>query len=243
MLIAPIFPISSVDLAPVTGYQLCFAELVLQHDAYAAHFKKRALSGEAVIMDTFVYEGEVGVTPDELVDAVVKVCPTYVVVPDVVGELAATMANFGRYVGKLQHVWGKYMYLVGVPQGRTVAEFAHCTTMLSGLVTQIAVGAATTDIVRSDRGTLAKLVHKLTSRKPTMLGMRREFDELATLGDLAVAMDTAKPVYYGIMNVSLNQRTFATLRRPHDFFDTPRDKVERALPTIMENIRWLQSQV
>lgn len=137
----PITPTSHLGQLPITGGRFCFAELALRDTVYANFHRIKDHDDDIVVMDTFIYEGKGGFLSDlDLIAAVTLAKPTHLVVPDVPGDAQATIARFVQFHEKWQITRNpSSLALLGVIQGRNVAEMVRCARILGALTNWLAI--------------------------------------------------------------------------------------------------------
>ncbi len=120
---ACIVPIGFLDLIESHEYYMALAHVAIIDSDYSQFFKNRS-SDSRVILDNSVHELKEAVSSTVLRDAVKRVSPDYLVVPDAIWEPERSLwlaQSFKREVPSLQEI-NQDLEFVGVPHGQDEQE-------------------------------------------------------------------------------------------------------------------------
>ncbi|MGH8897385.1 MAG: hypothetical protein ACRDZ4_10275 [Egibacteraceae bacterium] len=113
---------------------MALTHLVLDHPAYAAYYRTRAEAGITVLLDNSAYEMETetgqGMAAIPVLNAAVQIGASVVVCQDVLYDAAATVAATRQFLGQVADIGAELYRFMGVPQGRTRAEWLVCYEQL-----------------------------------------------------------------------------------------------------------------
>lgn len=118
-----------------------FAEFALADTVYRNYYRACALAHETVIMDTLVYEGlsnGTNIDPGSLYKALMQVYPTYIIVPDVPGDMTATVEAFKRLTIS-ENIIPPETIPIGVIQGSNQWEALRCASILGAFTNTLAI--------------------------------------------------------------------------------------------------------
>lgn len=111
------------DVQKLTDGDYALVNLFAEDPEYFELFKQARHICREVILDNGVFELGTAWNAEEFADWVMKLRPTYYIVPDVLEDGIATVENFFKFINSYKSLPGK---ILGVVQGRTEAEFIEC---------------------------------------------------------------------------------------------------------------------
>ena len=182
------------------NYHLILGHILTKEPQYMEFYKARAAEGDFVILDNSAHEFGVGSNIDGLINLAIEVGASEIVLPDRLffGDDTLYYAQQAYYKVRREI---PYISIMGVPQGRTLAEYSEC---LQGLVE---LGVDTIGISKDYEvwpGGLKSIVGLILMMYPDiqihLLGWGRDLTELYKIGKLFKGrirgVDSAKPLQY-----------------------------------------------
>ena len=131
-------PISIFDAVQArTDYDYALVHLFEESDQYFNLFKQSLKKKREVILDNSIFELGTAFDPEKYAEWIVKLQPTYYIIPDVLNDAKGTIENFDNWIKNYKDsVPGK---IIAVAQGKTFNEFLECYNHLTAHVDKIAI--------------------------------------------------------------------------------------------------------
>ena len=120
----------------VTDYDYALASLFEGVDGYLEYFTAAKKDGRMILLDNGVFEEGVAMGANTYATWIEELQPDEYVVPDVLEDAEKTQANFREWCLNYNHLPGK---MIGVVQGKTLAEFVDCYKFMSEFADKIAI--------------------------------------------------------------------------------------------------------
>jgi len=192
-------------LPPYLTHHLCIADQVLKHVDYATYYASRVALNDFVIMDTAAFEGA-AISIQDLIEAVRRVRPSEVVLPDDVHDRRLTLQqSFDASRALRQNGYdGTFM---AVPHGKDLGEY-----MLSVKELELIPGVTTFGIQEEVQELFgisrAEVVRQVLNRVPPgynihLLGVQDDLLDIThpfMMRNVRTA-DTAKFVVWGLNGI------------------------------------------
>lgn len=103
-------------------YEYCLAHLYASDPEYRDFYKKQSASGRECILDNSIFEGR-GLSNEEFADIIMDLKPSHYIIPDVLEDTEATIANMIKFKKDFPDLPGKVICVV---QGKTYEELIKC---------------------------------------------------------------------------------------------------------------------
>lgn len=203
----------------VTDYDYALVHLFEESEKYFNHFKRALEKGREVILDNSVFELGTAFDKDKFHVWVQQLKPTYYIIPDVLEDAEATVANVKQW----EHI--PNIKSIGVVQGKSVEEVIWCYREIEPFVDKVAISFDYSFFVDEDlNGKLpTKFHHYMYGRdallnymlniaqcinhdKPHHLlgcGLPQEFESYRDYKWID-SMDTSNPVVAGLKGIRYN---------------------------------------
>lgn len=120
----------------VTDGDYALVHLFEENEVYFQQFVEAVEDGREVILDNSIFELGTAFDADRFAEWVLKLKPTYYIIPDVLEDAQGTIDNYENWVQKYPNLPGKTM---AVAQGNTYEEFKRCYQYLVGKVDKICI--------------------------------------------------------------------------------------------------------
>lgn len=208
----------------VTDGDYCLVHLLPNNEEYFNMFKKAVEDGREVILDNSVFELGEAFDIDVFVQWVKVLQPTYYVIPDVLNNAEATIANVKIFKEMYPDLQGKS---IGVVQGNNVAEIEKCYRAIEPLVDKVAISMCygflhSDNSLESAAKNRRNLIMYLRDRgiinvnKPHhLLGvlLPQEMEYYKEGFEFIESVDTSNPVIHGMLgirytNEGLHEKSF-----------------------------------
>ena len=125
------------DVQVRTDYDYALVHLFEENEQYFQLFKDALKNGREVTLDNSIFELGEAFDSEKYAEWIVKLNPTYYIVPDVLNDADGTIAKFDEWEKSFRNnVPGA---VIGVAQGRTYEEFLKCYNSLVDRVDKIAI--------------------------------------------------------------------------------------------------------
>lgn len=132
---APISIFSEVQ--SLTDYDYALVHLFEENEQYYDLFKESLQKGREVTLDNSIFELGEAFDSESYAEWIVKLNPTYYIVPDVLNDANGTITKFDEWEKNFRKdVPGK---VIGVAQGATYEQFLECYNSLVDRVDKIAI--------------------------------------------------------------------------------------------------------
>jgi len=137
ILIAHEAPISLMETVQAnTDYDYALVHHFEHYDQYFNFFKRSLLNNREVILDNSIFELKTAFDPEKYAEWIVKLSPTFYIVPDVLEDGYQTVDNFMAWRDGYKDLPGTTM---GTIQGTTYHEIADCYRTMSLFCPYIAI--------------------------------------------------------------------------------------------------------
>lgn len=120
----------------LTDYDYALVHLFEEEEQYYVHFQQAIAKGREVILDNSIFELGTAFDSDRYAEWIVKLQPTYYIIPDVLEDLHGTVKNFDEWQKKYGDLPGK---TIAVAQGATYQDLVNCYKYLVDKVDKIAI--------------------------------------------------------------------------------------------------------
>ena len=243
---ACIVPPSFLDLVRDHQYHMALAHIAVVDNDYSAFFRKqdRPQSTAKVILDNSVHELKESVSASMLKDAIERIRPNYVVVPDAIWEPARNLRlarAFSEEVDELQQLDWKLEF-VGVPHGQDPEEHYRNMVGLCKLPYISVLGLNKATRRQGVRASLAKTAITELGRQVHSLGLWADpIAEVLELKEVEaefpgtiLGFDSSYPFRLGLL--------MRTLFEPRPTPPAPNFSLERRDLT-REHISWIKRQL
>jgi len=125
------------DVQARTDYDYALVHLFEENEQYYDLFKSSLKKGREVVLDNSVFELGTSFNADKFAEWIIKLQPTYYIIPDVLDDSTKTMENYQNWIKNYKSsVPGK---IIGVAQGSTYNEFLECYNFLTDSVDKIGI--------------------------------------------------------------------------------------------------------
>ena len=131
---APISIFSKVQ--EITDIDYALVHLFEESKAYFNLFTTALEKGREVILDNSIFELGVAFDPESYADWIMRLNPTWFIIPDVLEDRAGTVNNLLEWVKKYDALPGK---TIGVVQGNTFEETLACYQEIEPYVDMVAI--------------------------------------------------------------------------------------------------------
>lgn len=205
----------------VTDYDYALVHLFEENEKYFNYFKRALEKGREVILDNSVFELGTAFNESKFINWIIALKPTYYIIPDVLENAEATVANVKNWVVDVQPHFGK----IGVVQGKSIEEVIWCYQEIEPLVDKVAISFDYSFFVDEDlNGKLPTKFHHymygrdallnymlniaqcINTEKPHHLlgcGLPQEFESYRDYKWLD-SLDTSNPVVAGLKGIRYN---------------------------------------
>lgn len=130
-------PLSILEhVSRLTDYDYALVHLFEKYDSYYKFFEKQLVRGREVILDNSIFELGKAFDSDKFAGWVLKLKPTYYIVPDVLENGYETMKSFDAFCKLYPDLPG---LKIGVVQGKTYQELVDCYEYMSEFADYIAI--------------------------------------------------------------------------------------------------------
>ncbi|MET7712625.1 hypothetical protein [Streptomyces sp. NPDC005407] len=149
-------------LSALGSIDMALTHLVLDHPAYAEHFRSRSRAGVQVILDNSAYELEestgAGMSASPVLHAAERIGAHVVVCQDVLFDGPATVSATQQFLKEAhKHSEGEAPYkFMAVPQGRTRQEWMSCYEQIVALQEIDVIGLSKLSVARSFEAPVAE---------------------------------------------------------------------------------------
>ena len=128
---SPISILEHVDA--LTDYSYALVHLFETHPEYYKHFyTARHIYDRPVLLDNSIFELGTAFDPERYVHWIKRLQPNFYVLPDVLEDGYATIANFAKFVDANNELPGMR---IGTVQGKTYDELVNCYKFMSEMQT------------------------------------------------------------------------------------------------------------
>lgn len=267
MHVAVIPPINSLDLAENLDYHMVLAHLVLDKiPEYLQFYRKQLEKGAFVMMDNGVAEGQM-LPPEGLAQAAELLCPSEIVLPDALHDKRETLRLVEQALScpeLMSYIHTHNTSLMGVPHGRTLAQWVGCAVGLLQYEEIRTIGISKFEVdllpevaVRGRAPFVEILRHAVPNRpfEVHYLGMHGSPVELSLDPQAARGVDTCLPIEAARNGIYLSE-DFGLLYRPATWEYSPKTPLPSARYPIAqynigvvikmankERMRWIASSV
>jgi len=125
------------DVQARTDYDYALVHLFEESEQYFQLFKQALNNKREVILDNSVFELGTAFDSEKYAEWIVRLKPTYYIIPDVLNDANGTIKNYDNWVKNYKDsVPGK---MIAVAQGKTYNEFLECYNHLTSGVDKIAI--------------------------------------------------------------------------------------------------------
>lgn len=139
--LAHIVPVGSLHELDDKQYLMCLAHLVKDNPEYAKYYSQRAADGKSfVLLDNGAAEDS-QLPLDDLVDVYKIIRPHEMVIPDTLCDCKSTLDKLSESIAYFDKQ-GVNCRLMGVPQGKTLAEWTECADAMVANVRVNTIGVS-----------------------------------------------------------------------------------------------------
>lgn len=117
-----------------TDYDYCLVHLMDENEKYRNYFLEASKKGREIILDNSIFELGKAYDPEKFAMWVVKLQPTWYMLPDVLEDCSATIQNVIAY-----STWDLPGKKIGVVQGKSADEIIQCYRNIEPYVDKIAI--------------------------------------------------------------------------------------------------------
>jgi hypothetical protein len=250
--LALIAPTAMLTTCQITDYQLALAHVAMHDEQYMLDYQWFATAGHHVILDNGAAEGSL-VGTDQLLDVALRMKPTEIVIPDTLGDFAATIQQAKEFathiVGHMAQQPFQYLF---VAQGQNIDEFKNAISWAQGQpwITRVAIPKhtlATTSDINARLKLLEWSATQFGTKPIHCIGANKvwpaEMQDLADQG-IAASIDTALPYVAGFAGVDLFDVAggFDVTRQEHYFgLDPDADQFAMIMHNIDVVVGWCES--
>ena len=196
-------------------YEYCLAHLYTSDPEYRDFYKKQSASGRECILDNSIFEGR-GLSNEEFADIIMDLKPSHYIIPDVLEDKDATIANMIKFRNDYPNLPGKAICVV---QGKTYDELVECYEAADKYGDKIAISfdysyyenifpqyCKLDAWCRGRRSLISRLYASniWNNNKPHHLlgcGLAKEFSEALYQRISIESIDTSNPVVAGIKHL------------------------------------------
>lgn len=245
MKFAPVSNAVALEYLPHTGYHLALSNQLLAHPRMLAFYARKVRQGDTVILDHPVHERLPIPTTNEILSLINAFNPTYVIVPDAIGDTFRTLRMFDKEAHLLSKPGTTPM---GVVQGKNYNDYLRCIYELVKRTNAIGIPL----IRKFQQIDRAEFVDELTRQgffdrhpevKIHLLGSDSTFRDVISLRAHRNVMgfDTAKPVYLAVQGFRIDEVN--SYRRPPNYFKMAEPAGYANESLIQFNVRYVMRMV
>lgn len=202
----------------VTDYDYALVHLFEESEKYWSLFERAKKKGREIILDNSIFELGAAFNADKYCEWIEKLEPTWYIIPDVLEDAQATVANLKEWKHRFNSK------TIGVVQGSTMEEMLWCYREVEPLVDKVAISFDYSFFVNEDiNGKLPTKFHHymygrdallhymlhndiINTNKPHHLlgcGLPQEFSSYQGFNWID-SLDTSNPVVAGIKGIRYN---------------------------------------
>lgn len=247
---APVVSISLLESLERQGaqgdYHLLLAHKVLEESKRWGDFFKRQWGvgkpNPFVIMDNSLIELGRALPTQRIVDAAKIVGADCVVLPDVLGDAATTVAMSKEAQTELAPYIAQGIGTMGVIQGTTLPECMKCAEELVKIgVTYLAIPRVLTRLLGT-RVAISYLVGSTFNRRVHFLGFSDNVsDDVAAVHvcPRALGIDSSVPARMGLEDIPLHHIFHYNEKRPDGWLELDENATQRVIENIIAMRRWV----
>jgi len=117
-------------------FDYCLVHLLPQYEEYYNFYKESLALNREVMLDNSIFELGTAFAADKFAEWVVKLQPTYYIIPDVLEDAEQTMQNCKHWIKNYKNLPGK---IIGVVQGHDYKSIIDCYKYINSVADVIAI--------------------------------------------------------------------------------------------------------